>query len=195
MKNSNLRKIITTALATASFTVTAFLLNTSQADRDPAPSPEVKTPRLTANGIEYTVTPATTNALRAGDKPVFIVKAVNTTAQPARHDFSLAMESSSPKNLMSRTPMMPNQIWKNDQTVTLAPNETKTFTVTSTVALSTNQFISVLMLDSFGNNIPSPILTVASSFPNQTTQPQALNSVVLSESSPSRVVAINFTTK
>ena len=143
MKTKDLLTIGTAALGTATLTV-LFLATPRMTGTDTNPTTAtIATPKLAANGIEVTLSPANGREFKAGDQPEFELRAVNTLNEPAEVAICATLSSSSPFSAMSRIPMMPATLWHQDIEIALKPNETKVLALDARTNLPANREISV----------------------------------------------------
>ncbi|MGA3182917.1 MAG: hypothetical protein ABSF38_21560 [Verrucomicrobiota bacterium] len=143
MKTKDILTIVTAALATATLTV-AFHASPLVSGNDPALlSPTIAKPKLAANGIEVTLSPANGRVFKAGDQPDFELRSVNTLNQPSELSICVALSALGPVSRLSRTPVMPSVLWQQQLDLTLGPNETKLLTLATRAKLPANSSISV----------------------------------------------------
>ena len=98
----------------------------------------VLNPRISANGIELTVTtadPSTQPSRGAGSKSdggiKLLVRAANRTNVPATGKFTFRMTAVAPARPMGRVMPVPKEIWKDSGCIVLDAGQSKTFTFTS----------------------------------------------------------------
>lgn len=179
MKTQDLMTIVTTALATASLTVMTFWSGTLEAVNDAdAPAPRIEKPTLVANGIAMTLAAAQNRTLHAGDEPALELTAVNTTGESATASVSITVTASSPADMMSRVPRLPNALWQQNLPVALQANETKVLAIAVPAKLPPHSMIAVTL-----RNTDPNAATTASANPN-----------ISPLSRISGIVALNFPT-
>ncbi len=159
MKRNNLLTILSTAVGTATLTVATLFTGSSEAGGEGGEMPAtIAVPKLLVNGVETTLTrlePTSKGSTPAeGAPPRFMLKAVNTTDRPAKVALRLSMRSSSLPDALSRTVALPAEIWKQEQFLTLKPNETFEKTISPDTVLSAKGNISVWMQEA-GKAAPS----------------------------------------
>ncbi len=148
MKTKDLLTIATAALGTATLTVVAFWAGPTDAGNDAdAPPPKIPKARLVSNGIELSLAPAGGRSFKAGDQPEFELTALNPTPQAATAAIAVGLSASSPADPLSRTIRLPSVLWRQDQSLTLSPGETKTLTLSAHTNLPPNSVISVSLRD------------------------------------------------
>lgn len=169
MKRNELCTVITTAMGTAALLITAFWPDSLDAGGEPAElSPKISKPKLVAGGVEFSLAPAERRDLSAGDEPVFELTALNTNSEKAQANVRIAMTATSPADALSRVVRTPSMLWQTEQSVALAPRESKTLTLNTRTKLPPNNLISVLLQDNAAG--PSTPLTVG---PQPAIKPEA----------------------
>ena len=144
MKTNDFSTIAVTAFGTATLVVATFLGGTLEAVDDASPpSPAITKPELLANGIKMTLTAAEGQELKAGDAPEFDLLAANTLGEPAEAHISITMTATAPNSAFSRMVVMPSVLWRQEWTLTLEPNETKTVKFNTHTNLPSNSLITV----------------------------------------------------
>jgi hypothetical protein len=181
MKKNDIVTIATVALGTATLTVLTFWSCPLGAGPEETLAAKIAQPKLVAHGVELTLTTAAGRTFKAGDEPVFELKAVNTTCESVTVEVGLTMTSSSPRDLMSRVEIMPTMLWQQHQTLALKPKETKVITVATQKKLPANTMVSV----SLGEVDPLKQ-------PPVTAQPAPLRSPNISL--PGGIMALSFST-
>jgi hypothetical protein len=121
--------------------------------------------------------PAGGRTFKSGDQPEFALKAINTTSQPASASVCVTMTASAPVNMLSRAIPVPSVLWRQEQIVSLQPNETKVYALSARTNLPPKSVISVSLQDleqkatrlpagivvlSFSTTIDGPVLAVSS---------------------------------
>ena len=163
MRNQDLLAIAVVALGTATLTVMTFWAGPIEAGGDQdANAAKFAKPKLVCRGVELTLAAKDGAVLKAGDKPVLELIALNTEAQSAEVSVCVTMSAMAPADPLSRTPRMPSTIWRCDQSLALKANETRAFTLTTDAALPTNSIIS-FSLHEVNGNAPTPSATVRTS--------------------------------
>jgi hypothetical protein len=178
MKTKDLLTIATAALGTASLTVVTFWAGPIDAGNDAdAPPPKLAKSLLISHGVELALAPAGGRIFKAGDQPEFALTALNTTSQPASVSVCVAMTASAPINKLSRAIPVPSALWRQEQIVSLQPNETKVYALSTKTNLPPKSVISVSLQDlqqktvrlpagivvlSFSTTIDGPVPAVAS---------------------------------
>lgn len=148
MKTKDLLIITTVALSTATLTVAAFLGYSLEAGGDAnKPTPTIAKPELVASGIEMTLETSAGREFKAGEAPSFDLRAMNTQDSLSEILVRLTMTATAPVSALSRMIPAPTKLWQEERTLTLGPNETKTFTFIANTNLPANRIISVSLLD------------------------------------------------
>ena len=149
MKTRDVLKVVSVALGTATLTVLSGWPGSLEATHEgEANVPKVANPKLVSHGIEMSVTAGAGQKLRAGEAPTFELQAYNPTAAPAKAAVRVAMSTTSLASAMSRVPARAGTVWQQEQTVVLAPKETKTFTLPAAKQLPANALVSVALQES-----------------------------------------------
>ena len=144
MKTKDIMTITTVALGTATLTVAAFWAGPIEAGGDAdAPSAKIAKSLFVSHGVEMTLAPAGGRVFQAGDQPEFALTALNTTAEPAGVSVRVTMTSAAPADAMSRVIRLPQVLWRQEQVISLQPNETKVYAVCANTNLPVNSVISV----------------------------------------------------
>lgn len=144
MKTNDILTVAAVAAVTATLTVAAFWANPLEAGNE-EPGAKIAQPKLLANGIELTLAAENGRTYRAGDEPVFELKAVNPGCEPATVSVRISMTSDGPANLLSRLPTRPASLWQETQTLALQGGETKTATLATRTKLPAQSMISVTL--------------------------------------------------
>jgi hypothetical protein len=146
MKTNDLATIGAAALVTATLTVAIFLPASIEAGGDgDGLAAKIAQPKLVSHGVEITLTTVTNQTLKPGDKPVFELTLVNTTNGPADVAVRVAMTSMSPGGMVSRMGPMSQNLWEDQYTTTLKPNETKVVSLETNTRIPTNSTINVVL--------------------------------------------------
>jgi hypothetical protein len=148
MKMKDCLAIITVSLGTATLTVATFLANPLEAESERESRPIIKNPKLIARGIEMTLSPADGSKLKAGDEPVFELRAINTHDKPSDAHVYVTLRSTTVANPMSRMIPSPKVLWQEKQDLTLGPKETRSFRLTTRISLPADSRISVALSES-----------------------------------------------
>ena len=165
MKTKDLVTIATAALGTATLTVVAFWAGPTDAGSDAdTPPPKIAKSLLVSHGIELALAPAGGHTFEVGDQPEFELAALNTTNQPARVSICVTMTASAPADMLSRAERMPSVLWRQEQIVSLQPNETKVYTLCASTNLPAKSVISVSLQDLEQKPFRVPAGIVALSF-------------------------------
>jgi hypothetical protein len=178
MKTNDLLTIATAALGTAALTVVAFWAGPIDAGNDAdAPPPKLPKSLLISHGVELALAPAGGRTFKAGDQPEFALTALNTTSQPASVSVCVVMTASAPINKLSRAIPVPSVLWRQEQIVSLQPNETKVYALSAKTNLPPRSVILVSLQDleqkathlqagivvlTFPTNVDGPVPAVAS---------------------------------
>ena len=148
MKTKDLLTIATAALGTASLTVVTFWADPIDAGNDAdAPPPKLAKSLLVSHGVELALAPAGGRTFKAGDQPEFVLTALNTTSQPASASICVTMAASAPASFESRVIRAPSVLWRQEQIVSLQPNETKVYSLCARTNLPAKSVISVSLQD------------------------------------------------
>jgi hypothetical protein len=165
MNTKDLLTIATTALGTASLTVVIFWAGPIEAGNDAdAPPPKLAKSLLISHGVELALTPAGGRTFKAGDQPEFTLTALNTTSQPASTSLCVTMTAYAPLNKLSRAIPMPSVLWRQEQIVSLQPNETKVYALSANTNLPPMSVISLSLQDVDPKATRHPAGIVALSF-------------------------------
>jgi hypothetical protein len=143
MKTKDLLTIGTTALGTAALTVVFLATPPTSATDSNTTTTTIAQPKLSANGIEVTLSAAMDRKFNAGDQPEFELRAVNTLNEPAAAVICATMSSMTPVSPMSRVVAIPVMIWHQDIELALKPSETKVLTLGPKTNLPANKEISI----------------------------------------------------
>jgi hypothetical protein len=148
MKTKDLVTIASAALGTATLTVVAFWAGPTDAGSDAdAPPPKIAKSLLVSRGIELALAPAGGRTFKAGDQAEFELTALSTTNEAARVSVCLTMLASAPANELSRAIRLPLVLWRQEQIVSLQPNERKVYTLSASTNLPPMSVISVSLQD------------------------------------------------
>jgi len=148
MTTKDLLTIATAALGTASLTVVTFWAGPIDAGNDAdTPPPKLAKSLLISHGLELALAPAGGRTFKAGDQPDFTLTALNTTTQPASASVCVTMTASAPVNALSRAIPIPSVLWRQEQIVSLQPNETKVYALSAKTNLPPMRVISVSLQD------------------------------------------------
>jgi hypothetical protein len=165
MKTKDLLTIATAALGTASLTVVTFWAGPIDAGNDAdTPPPKLAKSLLISHGLELALAPAGGRTFKAGDQPDFTLTALNTTTQPASASVSVTMTASAPVNALSRAIPIPSVLWRQEQIVSLQPNETKIYALSAKTNLPPMRVISISLQDLEQKTTRFPAGIVALSF-------------------------------
>jgi hypothetical protein len=165
MKTKDLLTIATAALGTATLTVAAFWVRPLDAGNDAdAPPPKLAKSLLISHGVELALAPAGGRAFKAGDQPELALTAINSTSQPASASVCVTMTASAPADRLSRVIRLPSVLWRQEQIVSLQPNETKVYALSANTNLPPKSVISVSLQDLEQKSPRPPAGIVALSF-------------------------------
>ncbi len=112
---------------------------------DASANAKIAIPTLTANGCQLSVRCADAQTLKAGDQPVLDLVATNTTDASVEFKCNVTMAASQPPSCASRVMPMPRSIWKMEQTIALAPHESRTIKVETRTPLPNGTSISITL--------------------------------------------------
>lgn len=93
-----------------------------------------------AGGSDAKTQPIT---MPAGKTVALELIAINTTDQPATLPASVFMNASSAPSNFSRTPSLPKEVWREQETITLAPHESRTIALSPAVPMQAGSNVSV----------------------------------------------------
>jgi hypothetical protein len=189
MKKKELMSVAVVAVGTATLTVAGFLANPIEAGGGAdGPATAIATPKLKADGVELTLTPAQGRVFQTGDLPAFELHAVNTLPEAATVKVCVTMTATDPAGMISRIMRPPAQMWRQEQLVALKANETRTVLFQANTNLPTNrQFFVSLTLP------PAQENAATDNTPAQVRGIMALTfSTVPSKPAPAPVVATSF---
>jgi hypothetical protein len=148
MKTKDLLTIATAALGTASLTVVTFWAGPIDAGNDAdAPPPRLARSLLISHGVELALAPAGGRTFKAGEQPEFTLTAINTTNQPASVSVCVTMTASVPVNKLSRAIPLPSVLWRQEQIVSLQPNQTKVYALFAKTNLPPMSVVSLSLQD------------------------------------------------
>jgi hypothetical protein len=165
MKTKDLVTIASAAIGTATLTVVAFSAGSTDAGNDAdVPAPKIAKPLLVSHGLELALAPAGGRTFKAGDHPEFKLTALSRTNQPARVSVCVTMTASKPADMLSRVIRMPSVLWRQEQIVSLSPNETRVYALCASTNLPAQSVISVSLQDPEQKLARSPAGVVALSF-------------------------------
>jgi hypothetical protein len=165
MKTKDLLTIATAALGTASLTVVTFWAGPIDAGNDvDAPPPKLAKSLLISHGVELALAPAGGRTFKAGEQPEFALTALNTTSQPANASVCVTMTATAPVNKLSRAIPIPAVLWRQEQIVSLQPNETKVYALCAHTNLPPMSVISLSLQDLDQKPARLPVGIVALTF-------------------------------
>jgi len=148
MKANDLVMILTVALGTGALTVLTLQPTTVDAGNDAVVPAQIQKPKLlSSQGVEMTLTTADGKIPKAGETPVFQLKAVSLTNVLASVFARVTVSESSPASVFSRAIRAPAVFWVDERNFSVGPGETKTMTLTCGTNLPPNKFISVALQD------------------------------------------------
>jgi hypothetical protein len=157
MKTNDLVTFTATAVGAAALTVALFLGARLEAGTGANPlAPTIAKPELIASGIRMTLAPAGGRQFQAGDQPGFELTAVNTLNAPSCASVNLTVSAAAPSSPLSRTLAIPQLLWSQTQSLSLRPNESKTFTFIARTNLPPHRIISVFLSEAASIH-PSPL--------------------------------------
>ena len=147
MKWQDLLAVAAVAAVTMAFTLVAFgPTGVGAGDDVPALRAEIVQPKLASQGCEFTLK-TDKPAYQPGETPTLELAATNPTDKPVETSVWLNITASSPRDMLSRMPIIPKPIWIHECKLTLQPGETKTVSVTADVKLPAGQSIAIGMSD------------------------------------------------
>ncbi len=184
MNRKDLMTVMTVAVGTAALALAALWPDSLGAGDEPQPLlPKIAHPKLLATGVELTLSPAENRVFKAGDEPVLELTALNTQENPADITVHLAMSRTSPADPLSRVVRAPTAIWHCDQSLALAPKETKTIVLNTRTKLPPNSLISVSL-----EAMPGGVAGLNSADKDRSGNATAMTSL------PQKIVALSFST-
>jgi hypothetical protein len=144
MKTKDLLTMAAAAFGTAALTVATFWTGPLEAGNPvDAPAAKIATPKLVSHGVEMTLASAGGRVFKAGDEPAFELTAANTASQGASVSVYITMTASSPADRLSRVIRAPAILWRQEQLLTLNPNETKVLSLSAKTNLPAGSLIAV----------------------------------------------------
>lgn len=165
MKTKDALTIATAALGTACLTVVTFWAGPIDAGNDAGtPPPKLAKSLLISHGVELALAPSGGGTFKAGDQPEFALTAINTTSQPASASICVTMTASAPVNKLSRAISIPLVLWRQEQIVSLQPNETRVYALAAKTNLPPMSLLSVSLQDLEQKTTTLPAGIVALSF-------------------------------
>jgi len=165
MKAKDLLQITAVATGTAILTVATFLAAPLNAGPETDPiGATIPNPKLVADGVEFTVTPADGCGLNAGNQPEFELRAINTRNTPSKVTVHLTMSGLTPASPLSRMVPRPALLWQHESTITLRANETKSVRLVTKTDLPENNIVSVALAEIDSNRKPTGPDTAAVTF-------------------------------
>ena len=148
MMTKDLLTIASAALGTACLTVVTFWAGPIDAGNDAnTPPPKLTKSLLISHGVELSLAPSGGHPFKAGDQPEFALTAINTTSQPASASICLTMTASAPVSKLSRAISIPLVLWRQEQIVSLQPNETRVYALSAKTNLPPMSVLSVSLQD------------------------------------------------
>ena len=144
MKAKDILAIGTVALGTATLTVLALWSPGLEAGaEDNVLAAKIAKPKLIADGVEMTLTAAGGQNFTMGEEPVYDLTAINTTGEPVTTTIQLSMTASSPRDINSRVARLPALLCRQEETLRLTANESKTIHLATRTKLPANSMIFV----------------------------------------------------
>jgi hypothetical protein len=146
MKKKDLMSVALVAVGTATLTVAGFWANPIEAGGGAdGPATAIAGPKLVADGVEFTLTPAQGRVFQTGDQPAFELHAVNTVAQTATVKVYLGLDAAAPASMFSRAMPIATEIWREEQLLTFKANESRTVLFQANTNLPANRqfFVSL----------------------------------------------------
>lgn len=169
MKCKDVLAVAAVAAVTMVFTLVAFGPSGVGAGDDvQAVKAEITRPKLASQGCEFTLK-TDKPAYQPGETPTFELSAANPTDKPVETAVWINVTASSPRDMLSRMPIMPKPIWIHETKLTLQPGETKTASVTADIILPAGQSIAITMSDR-DTTVMARTLSVQSQAPALTQQ-------------------------
>jgi hypothetical protein len=198
MKKKDLMSVAVVAVGTATLTVAGFLANPIEAGGGAdGPATAIATPKLAADGVELTLTPAQGRVFQTGDQPAFELHAVNTLPQATTVKVCVTMTATDPAGMFSRIMRPPAELWREDQLVALKANETRTVLLQANTNLPANRqfFVSLSVPSAQGIAATDIAATSGQSRVSMTSPPGQVLVVANSIAAPVRaIMALTFST-
>ncbi len=156
MKKKDVLTITTVALGTAALTVASFWTRPIDAGTDPeGPAVTIVQPTLATRGLELSVSYPGKERIKAGDRPHFELKAVNTTSEMKAAKVCVAITATAPVSMLARTIPMPTVVWQREEPLTLKPNETLQIPLAIMTGMPANQAMSVQLSEGEAAALPA----------------------------------------
>jgi len=176
MRVRNLTTIVASAAATMVLTLTLFGPDRVGADKqsDVIP-PEITHPTLTLDTCNVVLT-TDRPQYKAGDVPKLTLQVINKTDKPLKQMVVLRLQASAPSSPLSRIAVLPEEVWKRDVLVDLAPGEKKTLDVDLDLKLPEGKSIAITMSDNETTTV-SHSLVVVEYHPQQPQTPVQLPNI------------------
>jgi hypothetical protein len=147
MKWQDVLAVAAVAAVTMAFTLVAFgPTGVGAGDDVQALRAEIVQPTLTSQGCEFSLK-TDKPAYRPDETATLELSAANPTDKSVETAVWLNITATSPRDMLSRMPIIPKPIWIHECKVILAPGETKTVRVTADVKLPAGQSIAIGMSD------------------------------------------------
>ena len=143
MKRQDMLVVAAVAAVTMTFTLVAFgPAGVGAGDDVQTLRAEIRQPTLTSQGCEFALKTDKAD-YQPGETPTLELTAKNPTDKPVETAVWFNITSSSPRDMLSRMPVMPKPIWIHECKLTLHPGETKTVTVVADIKLPAGQSIAI----------------------------------------------------
>ncbi len=121
-------------------------------------------PVLEVDGVALSLEPEP-KAYKAGEKPVVVLKTVNATSQAVKLDVQVAMMTTAIPSLDDRSLPVAREAWSQSRCVELAPGETRSFELSTDVAVPEGSMVSFVVRSGdaslVGATLPVPALIEA----------------------------------
>lgn len=154
MTRRDLAAVFTWACATLGLTLAMGLPSVLQATGEGKLAPEVVLAKLAVSGCELSIAPVMAEkkegasgkvAYKAGESPVFQLKAVNTTTKEVEVAWSVQVTATEIPSPLARMLSMPKTIWKDSGRIALRPGETVTKQLATDIKLPDRSNINVVL--------------------------------------------------
>jgi hypothetical protein len=147
MKWQDMLAVAAVAAATMAFTLVAFgPAGVGAGDNVQTLRAEIVQPKLASQGCEFTLK-TDKAAYQPGETPTIELTATNPSDKPVETAVWINITASSPRDMLSRMPVMPKPVWIHECKLTLQAGESKTVSVTADLKLPAGQSIAISMSD------------------------------------------------
>lgn len=106
--------------------------------------PLIATPKLSADGCEFTVT-TDKPTYQQGEAPTLRIRAVNPSQKAVETTVWVSISADEIASFISRVPKAPEPVWSHKCLVQLGPGEEKEITLETEAELSVGQMVSVTL--------------------------------------------------